>query len=46
MDDKRAGFAGLGLMGGLMAANAARKGWQVSGWNRSADAAASLQDIG
>lgn len=46
MDDKRAGFAGLGLMGGLMAANALRKGWQVTGWNRSPAAAARLQDLG
>jgi 2-hydroxy-3-oxopropionate reductase len=46
MEDKRAGFAGLGLMGGLMAANALREGWQVTGWNRSSRAAARLQDLG
>lgn len=46
MEDKRAGFAGLGLMGGLMAANAVRKGWQVAGWNRSPGAVARLRDLG
>ena len=28
-------FLGLGLMGGSMAANLARKGYYVLGWNRS-----------
>ncbi|WP_285246319.1 NAD(P)-dependent oxidoreductase [Pseudarthrobacter sp. efr-133-R2A-89] len=46
MEDKRAGFAGLGLMGGLMAANALRSGWQVTGWNRSPEAAGRLRDLG
>ncbi|MHC6230631.1 NAD(P)-dependent oxidoreductase [Arthrobacter sp. MMS24-T111] len=46
MEDKRAGFAGLGLMGGLMAANALRSGWQVTGWNRSPGAAGRLRDLG
>jgi 2-hydroxy-3-oxopropionate reductase len=35
---KRAGFVGLGLMGGPMAANLLKAGWNVTGWNRSAAA--------
>jgi len=46
MEDKRAGFAGLGLMGGLMAANAVRNGWQLTGWNRSPEPAARLKALG
>ncbi|MDQ0731878.1 NAD(P)-dependent oxidoreductase [Arthrobacter sp. B1I2] len=46
MEDKRAGFVGLGLMGGLMAANAIGRGWQVTGWNRSPEAVSRLQDLG
>ena len=36
--EKRAGFVGLGLMGGYMAANLLKAGWNVTGWNRSAAA--------
>jgi 2-hydroxy-3-oxopropionate reductase len=36
MDDKRAGFVGLGLMGLPMAENLLRAGWDVTAWNRSA----------
>lgn len=46
MEDKQAGFAGLGLMGSLMAANAMRQGWRITGWNRSPEAVARLQDQG
>ncbi|WP_251040367.1 NAD(P)-dependent oxidoreductase [Arthrobacter sp. ISL-72] len=35
MSGKRAGFVGLGLMGGHMAANLLKAGWKVTGWNRS-----------
>lgn len=34
---KRVAFLGLGLMGGSMAANLARKGYQVKAWNRTGD---------
>jgi len=35
MEEKRAGFVGLGLMGLPMAVNLLRAGWTVSAWNRS-----------
>jgi 2-hydroxy-3-oxopropionate reductase len=35
LSGKRAGFVGLGLMGGHMAANLRKAGWNVAGWNRS-----------
>ena len=38
----RIGFAGLGRMGGRMAANLARAGHEVALWNRSEDKAADL----
>lgn len=38
LSTKRAGFVGLGLMGGHMAANLLKAGWNVTGWNRSAAA--------
>lgn len=38
LPEMRAGFAGLGLMGGHMAANLLKAGWNVTGWNRSAAA--------
>jgi 2-hydroxy-3-oxopropionate reductase len=37
-EGKRAGFVGLGLMGGHMAANLLTAGWIITGWNRSAAA--------
>ncbi|UUL75121.1 NAD(P)-dependent oxidoreductase [Pseudarthrobacter sp. Fe7] len=46
MEDNRAGFVGLGLMGKLMAANALAKGWHITGWNRSEEAVAGLQALG
>lgn len=46
MEDKQAGFAGLGLMGSLMAAHAVRQGWRITGWNRSPGAVARLLDQG
>jgi 2-hydroxy-3-oxopropionate reductase len=42
MEDKRAGFAGLGLMGLPMAQNLVRAGWDITAWNRSAG---SLHDL-
>ncbi|MGO4190000.1 NAD(P)-dependent oxidoreductase [Pseudarthrobacter sp. TAF60_1] len=35
MDNKRAGFVGLGLMGQPMAQNLVRAGWDITAWNRS-----------
>ncbi|WP_426996076.1 NAD(P)-dependent oxidoreductase [Pseudarthrobacter sp. N5] len=35
MNERRAGFVGLGLMGAPMAANLVARGWQVTAWNRS-----------
>ncbi|MGX1160643.1 2-hydroxy-3-oxopropionate reductase [Arthrobacter sp. SLBN-100] len=46
MQDRRAGFVGLGLMGLPMAANAVNKGWQVTGWNRSPGPVLELQKLG
>jgi 3-hydroxyisobutyrate dehydrogenase-like beta-hydroxyacid dehydrogenase len=46
MQDRRAGFVGLGLMGLPMAANAISKGWQVTGWNRSPGPVLELQKLG
>ena len=46
MKDKQAGFVGLGLMGNLMAANAIKHGWHITGWNRSPEAVARLTDCG
>ena len=42
----RVGFVGLGTMGGAMAANAARAGFEVSAWNRTLGRAAELADLG
>jgi 3-hydroxyisobutyrate dehydrogenase len=42
----RVGFVGLGTMGGAMAANAARAGFEVSAWNRTPGRAAELADVG
>jgi 3-hydroxyisobutyrate dehydrogenase len=42
----RVGFVGLGTMGGAMAANAARAGFDVSAWNRTPGRAAELTDLG
>jgi 3-hydroxyisobutyrate dehydrogenase len=35
MTNKKIAFLGLGLMGGSMAANLARRGYQVKAWNRT-----------
>ena len=40
------GFVGLGTMGGAMAANAARAGFEVSAWNRTPGRARELEDLG
>jgi 3-hydroxyisobutyrate dehydrogenase len=40
------GFVGLGTMGGAMAANAARAGFEVSAWNRTPGRAGELEDLG
>jgi 3-hydroxyisobutyrate dehydrogenase len=40
------GFVGLGTMGGAMAANAARAGFEVSAWNRTPGRAAELEELG
>jgi 3-hydroxyisobutyrate dehydrogenase len=42
----RVGFVGLGTMGGAMAANAARAGFEVSAWNRTPGRADDLRDLG
>jgi 3-hydroxyisobutyrate dehydrogenase len=42
----RVGFVGLGTMGGAMAANAARAGFEVTAWNRTPGRAAELADLG
>lgn len=42
----RVGFVGLGTMGGAMAANAARAGFPVSAWNRTAGRASELSELG
>jgi 3-hydroxyisobutyrate dehydrogenase len=42
----RVGFVGLGTMGGAMAANAARAGFEVSAWNRTPGRAEELGDLG
>ncbi len=42
----RVGFVGLGTMGGPMAANAARKGFEVSAWNRTPGRAQDLEELG
>jgi 3-hydroxyisobutyrate dehydrogenase len=42
----RVGFVGLGTMGGAMAANAARAGFEVVAWNRTPGRAADLGDLG
>ena len=41
----RVGFVGLGTMGGAMAANAARAGFEVSAWNRTPGRAPELADL-
>jgi len=42
----RVGFVGLGTMGGAMAANVARAGFQVTAWNRTPGRAADLGALG
>lgn len=42
----RVGFVGLGTMGGAMAENAARAGFEVRAWNRTPGRAAELADLG
>lgn len=42
----RVGFVGLGTMGGAMAANVARAGFEVTAWNRTPGRAADLEDLG
>lgn len=42
----RVGFVGLGTMGGAMAANAARAGFEVSAWNRTPGRAPELKGLG
>lgn len=42
----KVGFVGLGTMGGAMAANAARAGFEVSAWNRTPGRAAELAEVG
>lgn len=46
MEDKIAGFVGLGLMGKPMAAGLLRSGWDVVLWNRSSGALADLEKLG
>ena len=42
----RVAFLGLGTMGAAMAANLARAGFTVTGWNRTPGRAAELADLG
>ena len=42
----RVGFVGLGTMGGAMAANVARAGFEVAAWNRTSGRAAELAGLG
>ncbi len=42
----RVAFLGLGTMGSAMAANLARTGFQVTGWNRTPGRATDLADLG
>jgi len=42
----RVGFVGLGTMGGAMAANVTRAGFEVSAWNRTPGRAAELGRLG
>jgi 3-hydroxyisobutyrate dehydrogenase len=42
----RVGVVGLGTMGGAMTANAAKAGFDVSAWNRTAGRADHLHDLG
>ncbi len=42
----RIGFVGLGTMGGAMAANAARAGFDITAWNRTPGRAAHLGELG
>jgi 3-hydroxyisobutyrate dehydrogenase len=42
----RVGFVGLGTMGGAMAANVARAGFEVNAWNRTPSRAAELGELG
>ena len=42
----RVGFVGLGTMGGAMAANVARAGFEVTAWNRSAGRTGGLAELG
>ena len=46
MTARTVGFVGLGLMGFPMAANLLAGGWEVTAWNRSADALAELENLG
>ena len=46
MDNKTAGFVGLGHMGRPMAANLLRSGWDVTLWNRSDGALEDLENLG
>lgn len=46
MTDRRIGFLGLGTMGGAMAANLARGGFEVIAWNRSPGRAPELDELG
>jgi 3-hydroxyisobutyrate dehydrogenase len=43
---ERVGFIGLGTMGAAMAANLARAGFAVTVWNRTADRAPELDELG
>ncbi|HEX5239364.1 MAG TPA: NAD(P)-dependent oxidoreductase [Candidatus Limnocylindrales bacterium] len=42
----RVGFVGLGTMGGAMAANVARAGFQVTAWNRTPGRTRGLEELG
>ncbi len=46
MEQKRIGFAGLGLMGGRMARHFLDKGFTLTVWNRTAERCAPLADAG
>mgnify|MGYP001076074253 FL=1 len=44
--DARVGVAGLGTMGGAMAANLARAGFPLVAWNRTSGRTAELEALG
>ncbi len=46
MTEQRVGVVGLGTMGGAMAANLARAGFDLVAWNRTAGRSRELEELG